>query len=308
MPKHEISRIRKMLSYRRPHNSDSESEFITRYLDSIPGMYADGYGNRILISEGSKVMISCHTDSVHTKAGFQKLSISKSGVVSLASYELTSNCLGADDCAGMYAALRMIEAGVKATFVFHRNEERGGHGSTWLAHNYPGWCAAFDVCLALDRRGTKDVIVTQSWGKCASDEFALGLASQLGLGHKPADGIFTDSANYVDLIPECSNISIGYQREHTSFETLDLNYLEYVIQRLIAVNWDEVPIARTPGDNGYNPHDDMGTWADTDFIFEDEDDKEDDRTEAEKAEDREHEREWDEWIEKRAARMGIQIQ
>jgi hypothetical protein len=194
--------------------------------------------------------------------GRQRVQVSRNGLVSLHRSELVSNCVGADDMAGMYAALRMIEAGVKATFVFHRDEECGGLGSRWLADRYGGWLGeSFDICLALDRRGTQDVIVTQSYGKCASREFAAGLASQLAMGHSAADGIFTDSANYVDLIPECSNLSIGYQSEHTRRETLDLNYLEAVIQRLIAVDWESVPVVREPGD----------AW-DMEFEFEDETD------------------------------------
>jgi predicted RNA-binding Zn-ribbon protein involved in translation (DUF1610 family) len=186
------------------------------------------------------------------------------GIVSLAGRETVSNCLGADDAAGIYAALRMIEAGVKATFIFHRDEETGGRGSAWLADHYAGWLSNFDVCLALDRRGTRDAIVSQSWGKCASGEFARGLAAQLGMGHAAADGIFTDSANYVDLIPECSNLSIGYQNEHTTRETLDIDYLEAVTERLIAVEWDSLPIVRKPGDSGH-------AWRDNvwDVVLED---------------------------------------
>jgi putative aminopeptidase FrvX len=250
MNQSERNNIRAMLEYRRPARSKTEQDFIARYIDTIPGVYADRYGNRILISEGSKVMISCHTDTVHRMGGKQRVNITNAGMVTLARRERESNCLGADDTAGIYAALRMIQAGVKATFVFHRDEESGGRGSAWLAREYPNWIAKFDVCLALDRRGTQDVIVSQSWGKCASDEFASGLAEQLGMDHKAADGIFTDSASYVDLIPECSNLSIGYQNEHTQYETLDLEYLDRVIDRLIAVNWDDVPVCREPGDNG----------------------------------------------------------
>lgn len=251
MPPREVSRIRQMLEYRRPRRSVTEIDFIARYIDDIPGVYADEYENRLLISPGSKILISCHTDSVHRMDGMQAVQVSRKGIVSLAKGETVSNCLGADDCAGIYAALRMIEAGVKVTFIFHRDEECGGLGSAWLARKYPDWLAQFDVCLALDRRGTSNVIVQQSWSKCASDEFAIGLANQLGMQHKPADGIFTDSANYVDLIPECSNLSIGYQHEHSRYETLDLNYLEDVIRCLIAVDWDQVPIVREPGDDGY---------------------------------------------------------
>lgn len=251
MPDREIARIRGMLGYRRPAGSGTETSFITRYLDSIPGMYADGYGNRLLVQPGSKVMISCHTDTVHRMGGMQRVAVSRKGVASLGSGEIVSNCLGADDTAGIYAALRMIEAGVKVTYVFHREEEIGGRGSSWLARHYPEWLRQFDVCLALDRRGTADVIVSQSWGKCASEEFAAGLAEQLGMEHKAADGIFTDSANYVDLVAECSNLSVGYKNEHSRQETLDLHYLEAVVQGLIAVDWDALPVVREPGDDGY---------------------------------------------------------
>jgi hypothetical protein len=250
MPHDEVKRIREMLEYRRPARSQTEEEFIRRYIDTIPGVYTDQYGNRILLDPDARLMVSCHTDSVHRMDGRQRVTVGKDGVVSLARGEILSNCMGADDAAGVYTALRMIEAGVRATYVFHRDEEIGGRGSSWLARNYAEWLRGFQICLALDRRGTRDVIVTQSWGKCASSEFARGLAAQLGMGHAPADGIFTDSANYVDLIPECSNLSIGYQNEHTTREVLDLDYLERAIVALIGVDWSRVPVVRVPGDDG----------------------------------------------------------
>ncbi len=258
MPQAEAKRILGMLAYRRPAGSATERKFIKRYIDSIPGVYADGYGNRLLVCPGSKVMISCHTDTVSRVSGRQRVSLSRSGIVSVG--DARSNCLGADDTAGVYAALRMIEAGVKATFVFHREEEIGGRGSDWLADNYPDWLRTFDVCLALDRRGTKDIIVTQQWETCASDTFALGLAKALDMGHLPADGIFTDSANYTRLIPECSNISIGYRNEHTRGETLDLNYLEAVIRRLVTVDWESLPVRRDPMERSSR------TWGWSDYI------------------------------------------
>lgn len=259
MPRKEVNRIREMLEYRRPARSATEESFIARYIDTIPGVYADGYGNRLLLCPESKVMISCHTDSVHRMEGLQRVRV-RDGVISLDRKEILSNCLGADDATGVYAALRMIEAGVQVNYVFHRDEESGGRGSRWLASNYDEWLSTFDVCMALDRRGTRDVIVSQSYGMCASEEFPIGLSAELGMDHSPADGIFTDSANYVDLIPECSNLSIGYQNEHSRDETLDLDYLERVIQALVRVDWDNVPVVRQPGD----------TWPEIEFAMEDE--------------------------------------
>ena len=234
-----------MLRYRRPAQSKTESKFIRKYLDSIPGMTEDNYGNRFLACPGSKVMISCHTDTVHRLPGMQRITVDK-GIASLDPKELTSNCLGADDTAGIYTALRMIEAGVRATFIFHRDEEIGGKGSSWLADKYPEWIESFDICLALDRRGTQDIITSQWTGDCASSEFAASLGDALDMGHMEADGIFTDSANYAHLIPECSNISIGYQFEHTVKETLDLDYLDRVIESLIKVDWTALDVVRDP--------------------------------------------------------------
>jgi di/tripeptidase len=179
--------------------------------------------------------------------GGSQLVTADGGIVRLAKEERASNCLGADDCAGIYVALRMIEAGVRnVTYVFHRQEEAMGKGSNYLANNEEAWLQHFNVCLALDRRGTSDIITSQLGEECASLEFAESLSTQLGIGHKPAVGSFTDSANYTHLIPECSNLSIGYYNEHSEDEVLDLNYLELISQRLIVVDWDSLAIKRTP--------------------------------------------------------------
>lgn len=242
------SQLVEMLSYRRPARSRTEAQFIAGYLDSIPGMIADLYGNRILVCKGSRTMISVHVDTVSRTRGRQAIR-SKAGLLTLSPKDKVSNCLGADDTAGVYAALRMIAAGVKATFVFHRDEEIGGRGSSWLVANYSEWLKGFDRCVALDRRGTGDIITHQVWGRCCSDAFAGSLAAALGMGHKPSDqGIFTDSANYVGIIPECTNVSVGYEHEHRESESLDVGYLERLIAALIAVDWESLPVVKWEDD------------------------------------------------------------
>ncbi len=259
------SQLLEMLLYKRPAGSKTEKAFIEKYLDVIPGMYADAYGNRILNNPDSKVIIACHTDTVHRDGGMQQLQ-NRKGIVSLA-IGSPSNCLGADDTAGVYAALKMIEAGVPATFIFHRNEEAGGRGSQWLADHYPGWLATFDICLSLDRKGEFDIITSQWGGECASTEFADSLSDALDMGHAPAAGMFTDSANYTHLIPECSNLSVGYANEHTTKETLDIHYLDRLISRLISVDWSKLIVAREPG---AKEEEDPLCWLDEKFEFVDE--------------------------------------
>ena len=87
-------------------------------------------------------------------------------------------------------------------------------------------------------------------GQCCSDTFAGALASELGLGHKACPfGSFTDSANYTDFIPECTNVSVGYQKEHSSAETLDTDYLETLIESLIRADLDSLPVVRECWEN-----------------------------------------------------------
>lgn len=253
-------KVTTLLKYRRPARSVTEETFISKYLDIIPGMFADAYGNRILMCKESKTIISTHTDTVHILPGSQSPHVKK-GIISLSKLDLLrkSNCLGADDSAGIYAALRMIDAGVKTTFIFHRDEEIGGRGSSWLAKNYADWLRTFDHCIALDRRGTQDVITRQAWSRCCSNDFATALCDALSMGHKPSDeGIFTDSANYIGIIPECTNISVGYYNEHTANETLDTRYLEALIEKLISIDYSILPVVAWKDDFAFNPYE--GTY------------------------------------------------
>jgi len=239
-----LKTLQTMLTYKRPAWSNSEEFFIERFIDPVPGMYADKFGNRILPHPSSRLLISCHTDTVHWDEGRQKLAVA--GPIIVLPTDSKSNCLGADCTAGVYTTLRMIEAGIPATYIFHRAEEIGGLGSEWLASHYAGWLAGFDICLALDRRGTSDIITSQWGGPTASQEFASSLSEALGMNHAPARGTFTDSANYAHLIPECSNLSIGYQREHSCLESLDTDYLERVTTALCNVPWGDIVVARDP--------------------------------------------------------------
>lgn len=140
--------------------------------------------------------------------------------------------LGADNAAGMWLCLEMIAAGVPGAYIFHRGEERGGIGSRGMAdHHYP-WLSRFNYAIAFDRRGTGDIITEMMCGVTCSREFALALAAKLNmapgvpLAYRPDDtGSFTDTANYRRIIPECTNISVGYENEHGPSEVLDVEHL-----------------------------------------------------------------------------------
>ena len=245
-----------MLTYKRPDNSLAEEEFVTRFIDPY-NPTTDEAGNRYLTVDlpgggVSTTMFSCHTDTVHRVAGRQQIDYDPElGIISKSDKE----CLGADDGAGIWLMLQMYEAKVPGLYVFHRGEECGGLGSAAAAKATPDFFKMFDRCIALDRKGYSDVITHQSRGRCCSEDFANALAAELNkdklldLDYRPCStGVFTDSAHYTDLIGECTNLSVGYEAQHTEMETQDTEHLQRMLEALLKVEWEKLPTVRKKGE------------------------------------------------------------
>ena len=70
---HEVSAkhlLQEMMTYKRACDSPSEQAFIARFLDPVPGMHQDGFGNRYLrLGDQPTTLFSAHTDSVHLSSG-----------------------------------------------------------------------------------------------------------------------------------------------------------------------------------------------------------------------------------------------
>ena len=139
--------------------------------------------------------------------------------------------------------LEMIKHNIEGLYIFHRAEEFGGIGSKWIAKHNHGLFEGIDVALAFDRRGNSDV-VSQMGRRTASNSFAYSLAKVLRLPLKPVPGIFTDTANYAHLIPECSNISVGYQFEHSPEEHQDAAFLDILLGRLLVADFSRLQVKR----------------------------------------------------------------
>jgi hypothetical protein len=249
-----LKELMAMLEYCRPEGSDTEEHFISAYLDTLPNMTKDAYGNRICkVGKGSPTVAwSSHTDTVHYDEGTQAIEIDKHGLIGLDFYS-AANCLGADCTSGVWLMRRMIMAGKPGLYIFHRGEESGGQGSRWIASNTPELVEGIEAMIALDRRGYADVITEQTTGVTASNAFAQSLADQLNAysgfqnTYKPDDGgIFTDSAFYNHLIPECTNISVGYFSQHSKKEALDHDFLDDLLLSLLKLDYSKLTIARDP--------------------------------------------------------------
>lgn len=234
--------LKQILRYKRPHGSGSECAFIHRFLDCLPGIYSDVVGNRILRIGESPILWSCHTDTVHKTEGLQKVFYKKNVLRS------NSNCLGADDGAGMWLMLKMIKKKVPGLYIFHRGEEVGGIGSHHISTHSKKLLKDIKYAIALDRKGYTDVITHQG-ARCCSDDFAKSLAKELDMGYKPSDrGLFTDTANYTDEIGECTNLSIGYFSQHCMLESQDGKFLMKLLEALIKINPDNLVENRVPGE------------------------------------------------------------
>lgn len=269
----DLGRIAQVLTYKRPHGSQGVEDLIrdifagydyTTFQDDLDGDLA------LVITVGkSKTLFSCHLDTVHNSSGYQTVMwdegiglfykedvnvVPIKGKGSVPPVLQFGEPLGADDGAGIWLLLNMIDADVPGTYIFHFGEERGGVGSQGMAMFHEDWLAKFDRAIAFDRRDTDNIITHQMGGRCCSDEFGAALASALNAAqpaftYQPDDGgVFTDTANYTDLIGECTNVSCGYDREHSPDETLDMEHLSMLRQACIELKWEELPTVRKPGE------------------------------------------------------------
>jgi hypothetical protein len=167
--------------------------------------------------------------------------------------------LGADDKAGMIIVLYMIENKIPGLYYFFIGEEVGCIGSGKLAKiwNDTDFSKYITKVVSFDRRGTDSIITEQLFGRSCSNQFAIELSNRLnstGLGFNfspDPTGIYTDSAEFMPLVQECTNISVGYYKEHTTSECQDIEFLKRLCKGVCLINWEDLPISRDPSKSGY---------------------------------------------------------
>jgi hypothetical protein len=167
--------------------------------------------------------------------------------------------LGADDKAGVTILLHLMRNKIPGLYYFFIGEEVGCIGSG-LAAKSGDFNGKYDRIISFDRRDVGSVITYQSSSRCCSDTFADALALQLnksgyGLSYKKDDGgVYTDSAEFVDIIPECTNLSVGYYKEHTVNESQNIKHLEKLAEACLKVDWENLPTKRDPSKTEYKSY------------------------------------------------------
>lgn len=238
----DVPALYRLLSYRRAHNSVGEKQYIQDFIlplePSIITSATAGVMAFFVYVGKSEIMFTSHTDSVHMNHS----EVHQDVVIKDGLYGKEDNQpLGADDAAGNWLMFNMIQYGVPGIYAFFRGEERGGIGSSYCAKYHPELFESVRCAIALDRRGTQSVITHQGAGRGCSDEFGKSLASILKMGHQlDPTGIYTDTAELFHLVPNCTNLSVGYENEHTKRETLNKKYIETLRDQLIMADWSKL--------------------------------------------------------------------
>jgi hypothetical protein len=213
----------------------------------------DEHGNYYTkIGKDSKTIFACHLDTackeeVKVKHIFRNNFIETDG----------KSILGADDKAGVTILLWLHKHKVPGTYYFFIGEEVGCIGSGQASKDVKQF-KKYDRIISFDRKDTCSVITHQSWSRSCSDAFADGLINELKKGDlhlkKDDGGVYTDSAEFVNVIPECTNLSVGYYSEHTHNERQDIVFLEKLCHALLLVDWESLPTERDPKKTEYKSY------------------------------------------------------
>jgi len=210
----------------------------------------DEYGNYFIKIGDSNTLFCSHLDTV----GNQKLKINKEYYEEKGHRFVKTDgntILGADDKTGMVIMLNMIDNDIPGMYYFLIGEEKGTVGSGLLySRKSKMILSKYDRCIAFDRRGYGSIINRQMGKYCCSDEFVTSLAAELANAgmrfKKDSTGVWTDSALFMGVIPECTNLSVGYFNEHQKTEHQDLDYMVMLSNAVVKVNWENLPVVREP--------------------------------------------------------------
>lgn len=251
---------------KKTHPHGTEDEFI-KLLPS--NLEKDSFGNLFIQIGESSTMFTSHVDTADRESK-EVVHVIEDNIIKTDG----NSILGADDRAGVAVMLYMMEQKVPGLYYFFLGEEVGCLGSKDLAKKLKenNYLNHIKKVISFDRYGLTSVITFQSSGRCCSDKFANALAKELNdksidiveteaekFGYKIDEGgVYTDSAQFISIFPECTNISIGYYSQHTTAERQDIDHLEKLAKTCCVVDWENLPIERDPSTTEYRSYNRWG--------------------------------------------------
>ena len=244
-----------------PHGT--EEELFPILFNTVDGLQKDEFGNLFIKIGDSDVMFTSHLDTA-TSANTPVNHIFDGDVIKTDGKSI----LGADDKAGVTIMLYMIKNNIPGLYYFFLGEEVGCIGSKKVANvQKENKIEGINKVISFDRRGTNSVITFQSGKRCCSDNFGKTLAAQLNqadgsfMYENDPTGVLTDSIQFINIYSECTNISVGYQSEHTYSETQNIKHLEKLAEACLKVDWNSLPVERDPSKIEYKSYGGYGGWG-----------------------------------------------
>lgn len=239
-----IKDLRAACSIKRPHGSLTEAAYVAALAKRLGPTMIDGAGNlHFDRRNGSRTLFVAHTDTVSKGEGANPIVVDGDWWCSA-----PNSTLGADDGAGIALLLHLMRHRVPGYFLFCRSEESGGVGSSYVAQEHGDLLKQFDRAIAFDRKGVSSVITHQG-SRCCSDEFGEALANALCTDEliyaTDNTGVFTDTANFTEHISCCTNISCGYEKEHSDKERLNVRHLKMLAAQIVRIDWEALPVVRS---------------------------------------------------------------
>jgi hypothetical protein len=229
-----------LTKYTNPYNSGIRrvKKFFTKL-----GCEMDKSGNFFLSIGKSRTLFAAHYDT----ADYVQRKVRR--VISGHTIKTDgTSVLGADNRAGVSVLLHLIRHNIPGHYAFFAGEEVGRIGSTAAADS-GRFDGEIDRVVCWDRMGETSIITHQMGRRCCSQEFATALAA----AYSPVfslmldeGGTYTDSASFMDDVPECTNISVGYRHQHTHNEEQNAKFLVAMAEASVAVDWESLPVARDP--------------------------------------------------------------
>lgn len=227
----------------------SETDFEEYLMNSIPNLVKDQIGNYHKIIGTPTTMFTCHLDN------YCKEKVKVNHVITdniIATDE--ESILGADNKAGVITLLYLIENNVPGHYCFFVGEEPilsgGCWGSSLFAQYYSSQIVGIKRAVAFDRKQKGSIITRQMAQPCCSNEFAEALKLAFIEQGVPMEldttGYYTDTSSFMELVSECTNVSIGVWGEHTKKEYVDIEYVEVVAKAAAKINWESLPSIREP--------------------------------------------------------------
>ncbi|MDF2958623.1 MAG: peptidase family protein [Paenibacillus sp.] len=183
---------------------------------------------------GPTILLCAHMDTVWVDPDRK---VVRNGDV----WSSSSGPLGADDRAGIAIILDVLRTldhtpsfQGRLKLAFTREEEIGRIGSEQID---PFWLEDVQLCIVVDRRGSRDIVVRNSRMKFCDPQigdYFEAVGTKCGMSDwKAVQGGISDAVTFASYGIPSVNLSAGYEYEHTDEEYVNVKQCKETIRLIV---------------------------------------------------------------------------